>query len=132
MKKLLISAALVLLAVGCNQTAPRVSPPAPILENPAQNNQATTTPTVAAKVKDYVKYSGVEGKNALDLLRDKYQMTTKTYSGIGEFVESIGGVKSDSKHFWEFFINGKSSNVGASSYLTKNGDVLEWKLSEIK
>jgi len=72
-----------------------------------------------------------ETVTALDLLKSNYQVVTKTFSGLGEFVESINGIKPDSKHFWAFYVNGKSSNVGAGSYTVKDGDKLEWKLDEI-
>jgi hypothetical protein len=71
------------------------------------------------------------GENAVDLLRLDHKITTQNYSGIGEFVQSIDGIGPDSKHYWEFFVNGKSSNVGASSYILKAGDNIEWKLSAI-
>ena len=158
-KVILASAAIFLLAAGCNKTANVSQSPAQIMQpagttiSQAPKNvatpppvptptpsaasvivpTATPTPVPTQKVIDYVKYYGVDGKTALDLLKVLYpgQVQTKVYSGVGEFVESISGVTPDSKHFWEFFVNGKSSNVGASSYVTKTGDVLEWKLSEI-
>ena len=73
-----------------------------------------------------------ENKTALDLLKMGHKVETKEFSGIGEFVESINGTKADKKHFWEFIVNGKSSNVGAGSYKPVNGDKIEWKLTEIK
>ena len=69
------------------------------------------------------------GENAIDLLKLDHKIETQNYSGIGEFVQSIDGVQPDSKHYWEFFVNGQSSNVGASSYTLKNGDKIEWKIS---
>ena len=73
-----------------------------------------------------------EGMNAMALLQMTHKVETKDYgAGLGEFVESIDGAKPDSKHYWEFYVNGKSSNVGASSYVLKAGDKIEWKLSAI-
>ena len=72
------------------------------------------------------------GETAFDLLKADHQITAKDYgSGMGELVESIDGITPDSKHFWEFYVNGKSSNVGASLYILKGGDKIEWKLSAI-
>ena len=79
-----------------------------------------------------VSYEGTEGKTALQGLKDLYTVQTKEYLGIGEFVESISGIKPDSKHFWAFYVNGQQSQVGASSYQMKSGDKIEWKLEEIK
>lgn len=72
------------------------------------------------------------GKVALDLLKSTHQVKAKEYSGIGEFVEEIDGIKPDNRHFWAFYVNGKSSTVGASSYTLKDGDKIEWKLDAIK
>lgn len=78
-----------------------------------------------------IRYQGEAGKNALEILKQKYQVQTKEFAGLGEFVESINGVKPDSKHFWKFFIDGQGSNLGAGSYVTKNSDSLEWRLAEV-
>lgn len=72
------------------------------------------------------------GKTALDLLKSSHQVKTKEYTGIGEFVEEIDGIKPDSSHFWAFYVNGKSSDVGASSYKPQSGDKIEWKLEKIQ
>ncbi len=148
-KIILISLAVVFLAAGCNKAEPVRDTGtndinlerSPLLkEQPSQRpaDSATPTPvpvkekTVEAKpVETAIKYNGQEGKNALELLKAKYTVETKSYGSAGEFVESINGVKPDTKHFWKFFINGKSASVGAGSYVTKNADVLEWKLDAI-
>ena len=73
-----------------------------------------------------------DGATAFDLLNNTHQVTAKDYgAGMGKMVLSIDGIAPDSQHFWEFFINGKPSNVGASSYALKDGDAIEWKLSAI-
>ena len=81
---------------------------------------------------DQISYQGQEGKNALELLKQKYPVEVKSFSGVGEFVDAINGVKPDEKHFWSFYVNGAQSNTGASTYITKSSDVIEWKLEEIK
>ena len=70
--------------------------------------------------------------NRCSLLKTTHQVQTKEYAGIGEFVESIDGIKPDSNHFWAFYVNGKSFDVGASSYKPQNGDKIEWKLVKIQ
>jgi hypothetical protein len=127
-KIILLSAFVVLLAAGCNQ-------------KPAQNNQPessgqqisafTVTQTVEGSNLNKPNYQIAASSTALTLLKTSHQVQTKEFSGVGEFVESIDGIKPDSKHFWEFFVNGVSSNIGASSYVLKNNDKIEWKLSAI-
>jgi len=157
MKKIiLLSAAIFLLAAGCNKAQPQTgnqpisqSSFAKATEDKSANQQivqATTTKpssdvmgapviTVTQTVEgsNLNKLSDVipAGENAVDLLKADHQIDTKLYNGIGEMVLSIDGIKPDSKHYWEFFVNGKSSNVGPSSYVLKNGDKIEWKLSLI-
>jgi hypothetical protein len=79
-----------------------------------------------------VMYQGVEGKNALELLKQNHRVETQEFASIGEFVKSIDGVAPDSTHFWAFYLNGQQAQVGAGAYMTKNSDVIEWKLEEIK
>lgn len=80
-----------------------------------------------------IRYGGVEGQNALALLKAGYVVETKDFSGLGEFVVSIDGVTPDpNRSFWSFYVNGSQSQVGASQYQTKASDVIEWKIEEIK
>ncbi len=72
------------------------------------------------------------GENAIDLLRRDHTIETESYGSIGEMVVVIDGIKPDTRHFWAFYVNGKSSNVGASSYKPKDQDKIEWKLEAIK
>lgn len=71
------------------------------------------------------------GATAQDSLTISHNVAYTNYGSMGIFVQSIDGITPDSKHFWEFFVNGKSSNVGASSYTLKDGDKIEWKVSTI-
>jgi len=49
-------------------------------------------------------------------------------SSMGAFVDGIYGVKSNAQtnKFWILWVNGKSSNLGASQYKLSGGDVVEW------
>lgn len=87
-----------------------------------QNQAAETT----------VTYRGVEGKTALELLRSLHSTETQEFSGLGEFVTSIDGVSPASNQFWAFYVDGAQAQVGASDYVTKDGEKIEWKLEEIK
>jgi hypothetical protein len=80
-----------------------------------------------------ISYNGVDGKTALELLKDSYPVETKDYSGMGEFVTSIDGVKAeDNKNFWAFYVDGQMASEGAGAYTTKNGEKIEWHLEEIQ
>jgi hypothetical protein len=72
-----------------------------------------------------------EGKTALDLT-SKAATIEKTGESKNAFVTSINGAKADSSknEYWELIVNGKSSQVGAGSYVVKEGDKIEWRLSK--
>lgn len=93
-----------------------------------QQQYLKRAPVVTAAVaKDSFTYAGQEGVDALALLK-KQASVTLAASGL---VTDINGRTADNaKHeYWEFFINGKSSDVGPKSYVTKKGDVLTWKIA---
>lgn len=113
-------AVFVLLAAGCNQATQ------PAQQSTQSVNQEQTAPPV-----DSISYQGQDNQSALQILKAKYQVETEEYAGMGEFVTSINGVKPASDQFWAFYVNGKSSQVGASQYQTKNSDLIEWKLETI-
>lgn len=74
-----------------------------------------------------ISYNGKSGVNAYVLLKKYATVQAKHYS-FGYFVSSINGVTGNGPKYWTLYINGKESNVGASSYITKNSDKLTWKL----
>lgn len=80
-----------------------------------QNSQAKT-----------VTYQGVEGKNALELLKLNALAIVQP-SKDGSFVQSINGIKNSDKEFWIFYVNGEMASVASDKYITKDTDVVEWK-----
>ena len=48
---------------------------------------------------------------------------------MGVFIESIDGIQNDFKtnKFWQFWVNNNYSKVGASDYILKGGEIIEWK-----
>ncbi len=48
---------------------------------------------------------------------------------LGMFVTGFYGVAASGNQFWEFLINGRSAELGVSSYKVKSGDVLEFRIS---
>ncbi len=75
---------------------------------------------------EIVSYSGVDGKNALELLKAQAEIEQDA-SGL---VVSINGVKAEAsqREFWAFYVNDKSAQVGPLEYQTKNSDHIEWRL----
>ena len=53
-----------------------------------------------------------------------------TDTKYGKMINGINGVKADNSHFWAFFINGISAQVGADGYLIQKGDNLTFRLTD--
>jgi hypothetical protein len=51
----------------------------------------------------------------------------KEYPSLGFFVESINGKESADGLYWFLYINGESSDSGASSANVAPGDAVEWR-----
>lgn len=70
------------------------------------------------------------GKTALEATESRVKVEANG-TGVNAFVTSIGGQIADTKkhEFWEFNVNGKQAEVGAGSYIIKNHDEIEWKIS---
>ena len=71
--------------------------------------------------------------DALKLATEKEQLGLKykDYGGtMGVFVEMIGKTKNSESgdKWWQFWVNNNYGKEGVSSYLLKQGDVVEWKL----
>ncbi len=112
------------------------SQPSPIKETTLRQELAKEEITVSQtiieslkKKKDLGKISVKSGTTALDLLKSTIEVSAKG-DGENAFVTAINGreAKQSAKEFWAFYVNGKQAEVGAGSYVLKNGDVIEWKI----
>ena len=74
-----------------------------------------------------ISYKGENGKDALTLLKRYATVKTKHYS-FGDLVTAIDGTAGNGPKYWTFYINGQEASVGAGAYITKNSDILDWKL----
>lgn len=64
--------------------------------------------------------------NALASSTD-FRFTSKNFSGMGAFVESINGKKNAGGFYWILYVNGKASDLGVSQAKIRSGDTIEWK-----
>src|SRR5919106_7057738 len=69
-----------------------------------------------------------EKSTVLDVLLQRWPVTTSPRYGMEHFVEEIDGIKNDfaSDRGWRFEVNGRRSNVSAERYLVKDGDWIKW------
>ena len=111
------AAVVILLAVGAYLLAP--------INRPEQSS------TVGAVQTQDITYQGVEGKNALELLKASHQVESTT-SDFGEFIVAIDGQRPDNQHFWAFYVNGQLAQEGAGTYQTKPTETIVWRLDKIQ
>ena len=78
-------------------------------------------------------YEVAPGTKALDAIKAALghsNLTTKDFGGnLGAYVTALYGIEAEGNHFWEFMVNGKSSEVGISGYEVKDGDALGFRYS---
>jgi Domain of unknown function (DUF4430) len=74
-----------------------------------------------------ISYKGKNGVDAMTLLKQHATVVVKHYS-FGDMVASINGTPGNGPKYWMFYVNGKESEVGASTYQTKSTDTLKWVL----
>jgi len=60
---------------------------------------------------------------------NSFKLSSKDYGDLGVFVEGIGDIKNSiaGDKYWQYWVNNKYAEIGASSYQLKNGDIVEWK-----
>lgn len=146
-KGLFFICALVFLAVGCNIQNPSVplkeSNLLPVKEESQKLksikednlNYINVEQKVSGleKKSEFLSFRVSEGTKAMVLLKMAHKVETKTFSGIGEYVVSIDGIKENTgKNFWAFYVNAKQAKVGPTDYGLEEGDKIEWKLEDIK
>ena len=79
----------------------------------------------AEMVDAYKKRAG----NLEDIFTNLADRAQRAGIPIEAFVESINGVanNADNNTFWMFYVNGGLADVGASDYIVKDSDRIEWK-----
>ena len=78
-------------------------------------------------------FSVPEGSNAFDALAQSMGESKLTYQDfggdLGYQILGFDGVTLTGNRFWEFLVNGVSSDIGVSGYKVKEGDVLEFRVA---
>ena len=100
-----------LIGAGCASTA---------TSNTNTTNTVVNTNTTVTNI----SYTGVQGKNALELLQAAH---TVDVSSAG-FVNAIDGVKPVGRQYWALYVNNTLADKGAKDIQTKTTDSISWKL----
>lgn len=72
------------------------------------------------------------GETAFTLLEQRAEIESTDYGSAGKFITSINGLSGDDNHFWAFYVNGESSQTGASQTQIEAGDLVEFKYEVIE
>jgi hypothetical protein len=104
-------------------------------ETTIQNEEVAQQISASLKINDGANtqsfdISGFVGKTALEATQANVKVTA-TGMGTNTFVTGLGKRIADTKkhEFWELDANGTETQVGAASYIIKNGDKIEWKMN---
>ena len=119
-----------------NETKSEKSPE--VKNIPAAKNNATTEKVTmrvnAGSAAGNYPFEFIPSENAYQLLmrmanKNNIPVQAKDY-GWGMFVEAIGNLTNGKDTSWFLYINGISSEVGASDYQVKPNDLIEWRYHE--
>lgn len=96
---------------------------------PSQELKASLSIVLGDETKSY-DISTYIGKAALEATQSSVEVETSG-TGTNAYVTAINQITANPKknEFWELIINGKSAEVGAGSYIIKNGDQIQWKIN---
>ena len=92
---------------------------------PATNTTVNQNTNTVVELPTKVTYKGVEGKNALELLKESHQVIEDN-----GFVQAIDGRPNSKSTYWFLYVNDKSSDVGAKDVKTTASDTIEWRFEE--
>ena len=80
-----------------------------------------------------------QGSTVLDAMyaaqkEHEFSFKGKEFSGIGFFVEEIEGIRQDplNKMYWIYYVNKEKAQVGVSSYIIQDNDVITFKYEEME
>ena len=85
-----------------------------------QANDLSFTDNIPGETSVYDFMSKLEEKG-------KINFTEKYYIGMGEFIDSINGIKNNQNQSWIYYVNGIEAQVGVSNYKIKTGDIVSFK-----
>ncbi|MCX6752114.1 MAG: DUF4430 domain-containing protein [Candidatus Nomurabacteria bacterium] len=102
----------------------------PIVNQEASKDDNTATILIGNSKTNLLFSVGTSLYNALTQQKNagKITFSGKNYPSLGFFVTDIGTLHANNGKNLIYYINGKEASVGVSSYMLKDGDIIEWKL----
>jgi hypothetical protein len=117
-------------------SVPVLHEPAASIEASVSSSPPVSTSTVAratVKAGDKTYFVPVtQGETVTAAMRalastSDFIFTGRDYPGMGEFIDSINGMKNAGGLYWILYVNGVSASSGASAMTVNADDVIEWK-----
>jgi hypothetical protein len=77
----------------------------------------------------FARYAGADGKSALDILNDDYNIGLDEKADFGKIVSVIEGTQAAEGFEWAIWLNEtRITDRPADQIETKNGDIIVWKI----
>lgn len=95
-----------------------------------KNNQSKASNTKKVEAAQSINYDCIDGKSALDILKEKAEVKTVD-STYGVYVDQINGTANNDGSFWIFYVNGQMADVDPAQYQCKPDDKIEWRYEKI-
>ncbi len=107
------------------KNAPPAQPQAKVAPQPEPNITLLTGSTT-------YRFFVPEHTTLLDAMHALASSSTFTFSGknfpmLGTFVDTINGQKNSDGYYWILYLNGRTSDIGASQTTLNDGDIVEWR-----
>jgi hypothetical protein len=108
-----------------------VAPTSPPPKTTTETKKTSPNITLSVGSTAYQVYAP-EHASVLDVMRtlattNAFSFSGKEFPSLGFFVDSINGKKNGDGLYWILYVNGTSSDTGASETFLKAGDAVEWK-----
>lgn len=118
-------------SVASSTTAVPTTSVAVSIKTTAKASLPTPNITLAVGSTTYTVYAP-ENSSVLDAMQtlaatNAFSFYGKEFPDMGLFVESINEKKNADGYYWILYVNGKSSDTGASQTTLKAGDIVEWR-----
>lgn len=130
--KLIIVLVALFITLGCSAWA--LSSYQSKQDNTNQPSTSSIQDTPKAELgRTEISYRAKPGVSSLDQLKSEAKnVIIVENSEFGDYVDSIEGHKgSVNGYYWSFYINGEMAQVGAGTYIQKEGDLITWKYQNL-
>lgn len=102
-----------------------------ILLNVIDTTSSYSINILAGDINVHISFkSGMSLYEVMKEAREKKQIDFKgrNYPGLGFFVTDVGSLHENNNQNLMYYINGQEAEVGISSYLPQDGDIISWEL----